>query len=42
MAQGKKYGINPRLVYTLYSAIIFEACALEDEIKVKLGKKKPK
>jgi chorismate mutase len=40
MAQGKKYGINPALVYMLYSAIIFESCGMEDEMKAKLGKKK--
>jgi len=40
MVRGKKYGINPQLVYMLYSAIIFEACGLEDQIKAKLGKKK--
>ena len=42
-ALGKKYGINPQFVYALYSAIIYQSCGLEDEIKTKLlGKKKKK
>ena len=36
---GKKYGIDPALVYHLYSTIIYESCALEDEIKKKSKKK---
>ena len=40
MILGKKYGINPQLVYMLYSAIIYQSCAEEDGIKTKLLKKK--
>jgi chorismate mutase len=40
VAQGKKYGINPQFVYALYSAIIYQSCGLEDEIKTKLLQKK--
>ncbi|MCK4944689.1 MAG: chorismate mutase [Alphaproteobacteria bacterium] len=36
---GKKYGMAPAFVYSLYSAIIYESCAIEDEIKEKLKKK---
>ncbi|MFH1157404.1 MAG: chorismate mutase [Pseudomonadota bacterium] len=37
---GKKYGIDPAFVYILYSAIIYQSCATEDEIKKKLKKRK--
>lgn len=37
---GKKYGIDPIFVHTLYSAIIYQSCATEDVIKTKLKKKK--
>ena len=40
MTIGKKHGINPHFIYTLYSNIIYQSCGLEDEIKAKLGKKK--
>ena len=40
VAMGKKYGINPQFVYALYSAIIYQSCGIEDEIKTKLKKKK--
>ncbi len=40
VALGKKYGINPQFVYALYSAIIYQSCGLEDEIKSSLKKKK--
>ena len=36
---GKIYGINPDFVRLLYSAIIYQSCATEDEIKEKSGKK---
>jgi chorismate mutase len=42
VALGKKYGINPQFMYALYSAIIYQSCGLEDEIKTKLSKKKRK
>ena len=44
VALGKKYGINPQFMYALYSAIIYQSCGLEDEIKTKLlsKKKRPK
>lgn len=32
---GKKYGIDPAFVYMLYSHIIYQSCAMEDEIKGK-------
>ncbi len=37
---GKKYGIDPVFVHTLYSAIIYQSCATEDVIKTSLKKKK--
>lgn len=40
VALGKKYGISPQFMYALYSAIIYQSCGLEDEIKTKLLKKK--
>lgn len=39
VARGKKYGIDPAFVYALYSAIIYQSCATEDEIKKKSKKK---
>lgn len=36
---GKKYGIDPMFVYTLYSSIIYQSCATEDVIKSKRKKK---
>ena len=42
VVMGKKYGIKPEFVHTIYSTIIYQSCGLEDEIKTKLGKKKNK
>ena len=42
VAMGKKYGINPDFTYSLYSAIIYQSCGLEDDIKTKFSKKKQK
>ncbi len=35
VAAGKKLGLNPQFLYALYSAIIYQSCGLEDEIKSK-------
>jgi chorismate mutase len=42
VALGKKYGINPQFVHAMYSAIIYQSCAMEDEIKTQMLKKKKK
>jgi len=42
VALGKKYGIDPQFVHALYSSIIYQSCAMEDELKTKLLKKKKK
>ncbi len=40
VAAGKKLGLNPQFIYAMYSAIIYQSCGLEDEIKSQLSKKK--
>jgi para-aminobenzoate synthetase len=35
----KTYGIDPQFAYLLYSAIIYQSCAMEDELKAKQKKK---
>ncbi|MDE2336425.1 MAG: chorismate mutase [Alphaproteobacteria bacterium] len=42
VAMAEKQGLDPQFVYALYSAIIYRSCALEDEIKSELLKKKKK
>ncbi|MDD9900118.1 MAG: chorismate mutase [Alphaproteobacteria bacterium] len=37
---GKKYGIDPEFVRTLYTLVIFQSCAVEEGIKFKLTKTK--
>ncbi|MCK5555757.1 MAG: chorismate mutase [Alphaproteobacteria bacterium] len=37
---GKKYGIDPAFMYSLYSSIIYQSCAVEEDIREKLKKKK--
>lgn len=35
---GKKYGIDPAFARILYSAIIYQSCAMEDNIRTKKKK----
>ena len=36
---GKKYGIDPAFMYSLYSSIIYQSCEIEDKIRKELKKK---
>ena len=40
VAGGKKYGIDPDFMHTLYTLIIYESCATEDLIKLKEKRRK--
>ena len=38
--RAKKYGIDPAFIYNLYSAIIYQSCGVEDELRKKPRKKR--